>query len=426
MKMQPVIATLGLVLAANFVNAAGTAKTAAPKAKAKASSNKGFVNLPERGPIIQFRPTDGDDARPANPSLDTRPTVVLINNGQTCHDINQAIQGLHGSGGVVSIAAGTYVCTEPIIINRDNVKVIGAGRKQTLIKAANATPLPLVVIGSVINVMNPKTKSPHPNFMVQNISLSRMTIDGNYQSHQWAKNPARDTTKPRIDDVECFDPRNGVSQNCGTDSGHFIRNNALTIRRAEHVRVSDIETRGAYSGGITLEKGNRDVLMDNFSSSLNYFDGFAGYDTTESHFTNMNVSNNQYSGISLDWGFEWNSLSNVIAENNGDNGIFSQHVGHNTLENMRLANNKNLGIYLAGGFDEHEKPEAGTCDGVTIRNVVSIGPKFGVYVNGICKDIVLDKVRVLQPEMQCLWFMDGSDVKVGNSTCSNVEQSQKL
>jgi hypothetical protein len=335
---------------------------------------------------------------------------------KTCDSINQAIKALPASGGEIKLSAGIYTCSSPVIIDRDNVTIIGAGRTQTLIKAADMRPLPVVVIGSVNNSNSDEHGIPYPDRVTKNTSIRSLTIDGNFHSN------------PNAKDLECYNPKTNSSLNCGTDPGLFIRNNSLTIRRAEHVRISDIETRGAYSGGIVLEKKCVDVVMDNFSSTDNYFDGFAGYETAESRFSSFDVSKNQFSGISVDWGFEGNTFENGVANDNGDNGIFSQDVGRNTYQNLKLLNNHNLGIYIAGTFDGNNggKPIPGTCDGNKISGVETSGPKLGVVINSPCRATVIEKTSVHNNDLNCRWAMDGAEVSIQSSTCSNGVETKDL
>jgi hypothetical protein len=334
----------------------------------------------------------------------------------SCDAINKAIQALPPRGGTIELSSGTFICHSPVVIDKDNVTIIGAGRKETLIKAADLRPLPVVVIGSVINSAKDSQGNPLPDHVTKNVTLKSLTIDGNYK------------VDPNAKDLECYDPKTDTSLNCGTDPGSFIRNNSLTVRRAEHVRVSDIETRGAYSGGIVLEKKCVDVVMTNFSSTENYFDGFAGYETAESRFADFDVSRNQFSGISVDWGFEGNLFENGSASNNGDNGIFSQDVGRNTYSNLKLNGNKNLGIYIAGTFDGNNggKPIPGTCDGNKIIGLETSGPKEGILINSPCKGIVIENTKVQNPELKCLWAMDGAEISIHASTCSNATETKDL
>lgn len=51
-------------------------------------------------------------------------------------------------GGEVTIPAGTFTCEAPIFINRNNIKLWGAGEHKTVLQAAPGRFMPLIVIGS--------------------------------------------------------------------------------------------------------------------------------------------------------------------------------------------------------------------------------------------------------------------------------------
>ena len=241
-----------------------------------------------------------------------------------------------------------------------------------------------------------------------------MSIDGNYQAHQDPGN------------FECFNPENNQSLPCGADPGFFIRNNALTIRYSNHVRVSDLLTRGGFSGGIVLEKRNDDVKMDNFETTANWFDGFAGYETTNSVFSNFKAYGNQFSGLSVDESFEGNLFRDGEASENGDNGVFSADVGRNTYSRLRVMNNKNLGFYIDGTRGPNHQLIPHTCDGNRIEDTVISGPKFGVMVNHACIGTELSNVKIVQAQLNCTSFLPQAKVKMSGVTCSNANQVLSL
>ncbi|HSG39835.1 MAG TPA: hypothetical protein VLE27_09380, partial [Thermoanaerobaculia bacterium] len=85
-----------------------------------------------------------------------------------CAAIQQAINALPARGGEVVIPAGTHVCTVPIVIDRNNVVLRGAGAA-TVLRLANGANAPVLVIGQT---------SAAPTVERRNIRVSDFTIDG--------------------------------------------------------------------------------------------------------------------------------------------------------------------------------------------------------------------------------------------------------
>jgi len=330
---------------------------------------------------------------------------------QSCHKINEAVAALPPAGGTVKLAAGDFICDSPIIVSRDNVSIVGAGSTKTFIRASKGKAIPVFIIGTVFNSLQPDLKAgiPYPNYITRNVSLSGVSINGAYLPE----------TPPGH--LECWDPKTDTSQNCGKDVGYFIRNNSLTVRRTHHVRVSDIQANSSFSGGIVLEKLNLDIIIDGFSATMNAFDGFAGYETNSSLFKNFIVFENRYSGISVDCDFNGNIFEDGIATRNGDNGVFSADVSNNIYRRLKVIKNGNLGFYI-DGMRTDGKPVPGTCDGNEIHDTIISGPKFGVQINFPCKGIVINNVTIEQPKLECLSLFPGLDISITGSTCSDANR----
>ncbi len=331
----------------------------------------------------------------------------------SCVEVNKALAALPATGGTIKLAAGEFVCDSPIIVDRDNIAVIGAGSTKTIIRGAVGKPIPVFIIGTVINALQPDLKAgiPYPKRITRNISLSGVSINGSYD---------KQTTQPGH--LECWDPLTDSSQSCGKDVGYFIRNNSLTVRRAEHVRITDIQANRSYSGGIVLEKLNLDIIMDGFSATKNAFDGFAGYETTASLFKNFKVFENYYSGISVDCDFNGNVFEDGTASKNGDNGVFSADVSNNIYRRLKVVDNANLGFYIDGMRTPapEMKPVPGTCDNNEIHDTIISGPKFGIQINFPCKGIVINRTKIRQPKLECLsLFPGGLEISITGSTCSD-------
>ena len=242
-------------------------------------------------------------------------------------DIAKAIAALPEEGGRVLLSSGTYMMREPLVLDRDDVEVSG-DQETTILMLADHADCPLVVIGPM--------ETP-PTRKVSRVALRKLILDGN------RFNQAN----------EC---NGGPCDNGGLS---FIRNNALTIRSAEDVRVERVTARAARSGGLVLEKNSRRIHVSDFTSTQNHFDGFAAYETEESFFTRLYLHDNEAAGISIDLRFDRNIISHARLENNGSQGIFMRDSNFNNFNHLTVSGNGAQGIFLAQANDQHHTPCTG-------------------------------------------------------------------
>lgn len=242
-------------------------------------------------------------------------------------DIARAIASLPPEGGRVLLAAGTYVLREPLVLDRNDVELSG-DQESTVLMLSDHADCPLLVIGPM--------ETP-PTRKVSGIAVRKLTLDGNRQNQL----------------NEC---NGGPCDNGGIS---FIRNNALTIRSAEDVRVERVTARNARSGGLVLEKNSRRINVSDFTSHHNHFDGFAAYQTEESFFTRLYLHDNEAAGISIDLRFDRNIMSHARLENNGSQGIFMRDSNFNNFNHLTVAGNGAQGIFIAQANDQHNTPCTG-------------------------------------------------------------------
>jgi hypothetical protein len=275
-----------------------------------------------------------------------------------CEFIRQAIIDLPIEGGEIRIPAGTFDCHKMIIVNKDNVKIIGAGRDETILRLADHSHAPVLVIGDN-KVMKNESEDWVTVTRVKNIEVSDLTVDGNLKN--------QDATR------ECG---NGI---CDGDVTN-IRNNAITIRGASFVTLSRVTARNSISGGLVTEKYCDHLKVSDFASYGNHFDGFAGYQTSYSLFENMNLSRNRGAGISIDIDFTKNHFLGGILENNGDVGIFARDTNDVLFENLVITNSGNHGAFLAAS--EYKDTCANRNE---FRSVIIEGSKGnGIHISDPC------------------------------------------
>lgn len=332
--------------------------------------------------------------------------LAMADQEMDCSSVQAAIDALPIQGGRVDLKPGEYVCDFPIVINKDNVLLNGAGSNLTLISARPGLAMPVILIGE------PKVDATGlPLRETIGVTVQNLSVNGNMDKH------------PDASHNECYEY--DLKQSVGCDyASNLVRNNGITVRRARGARIYNVVTYGAVSGGIVTEKVTNDLIIDGFESFKNFYDGFAGYQTKGSVIRNINIHDNYFSGISVDLGFIGNTFDGGMVHANLDNGVFSANVGSNTYLNLNLFGNGNHGFYIDGTRRESDDDGPpvlvpGTCDGNVIIDCKIYGGRDGVYVNHICQDILLLRTHVINAELKCVYEYPGSKVIQNDVQCTN-------
>lgn len=105
-------------------------------------------------------------------------------------------------------------------------------------------------------------------------------------------------------------------------------------------------TQRCRSGGLVTEKGCRRLVVRDFASSDNEFDGLACYQTADSRFTGLDLRRNKSAGISTDQDFDHNTISHVRMFNNGSHGIFMRNSSHNSFQHLQVKSNGRAAIFV--------------------------------------------------------------------------------
>jgi Right handed beta helix region len=270
--------------------------------------------------------SDGSSTAEITRPPETKRTEIHVPLGSGA-DIARAIKALPPEGGRILLEAGTYYLREPLVLDRNDVEVSG-DQEATVLMLVDHADCPLLVIGPM--------ETP-PTRKVSGVALRKLTLDGN-----------------RLNQAnEC---NGGPCDNGGLS---HIRNNALTIRSAEDVRVERVTARLARSGGVVLEKNCRRIHISDFTSHSNHFDGFAAYETEESFFTRLYLHSNAAAGISIDLRFDRNIVSHARLEKNGSQGIFMRDSNFNNFNHLTVTENGLQGIFLAQANDQNNTPCTG-------------------------------------------------------------------
>ncbi len=216
--------------------------------------------------------------------------------------IQDAIDSLAPSGGTVYIPKGTFVVNSFIRLSMSNVILEGSG-KSTVLKLGNNRNHPVIVIGDY--------SAENPTYIVSNVEVRNLAIDGN-----------------KAEQSSEYDAEYG-----------YLRNNGITLRRAEFCSVENVHISSCRSGGVVSEKGCKYLILDNIITESNYFDGLCLYETEISIVSNVISRNNDEAGFSCDCEFNRNIFVSLFAYDNGTYGFYHGKGDYNTISAASFIDN---------------------------------------------------------------------------------------
>ncbi len=268
-------------------------------------------------------------------------TIVVTGSSQgaplrSCEVIQRAIDRLAPTGGQVEVRSGTYVCTAPIVIDRDNVELRGEGTG-TVLRLADGANAPVLVLGQTI---------PTPAVTRRNIHILDLVIEGNRLNQEF----------------ECW------GGPCTATNP--IRNNGITLRQVSDVLIEHVTVSSARSGGLVSELGSRRLTVRDFTAFDNHFDGLAGYETEDSTFSGLYLYNNCAAGLSFDIRFNNNIVGDVVIHRDassecdpllpdGTVGIFMRDSRDNVFHGIQIRNSREHGVFLAQVDTDTTTPASG-------------------------------------------------------------------
>ncbi len=279
--------------------------------------------------VTVFNPEPGGGASDAL-------SFTISSAGLACEAVQQALD----QGGVVTLEAALYTCRTPLVIRRNNTWLRGQGPATQLRLADNANA-PVIVIGQTVAT---------PTETRRNVRVSDLMIDGNRLNQTSETSPAEPA----------------------------LRNNGISVRRAEDVLIEHVTVRSARSGGLVTELGCRRITVRDFTSYDNHFDGLAGYETEDSLFSGLYLYDNLAAGLSFDIRFNKNTLSDVVITGSRTVGIFMRDARDNLFKGLQIKGSREHGIFLAQVDDDATKPAAGNA---FVGLLISGSMGAGVRVN---------------------------------------------
>ncbi len=241
----------------------------------------------------------------------TQAMVMTLPPGVTSDEIQQALDLLPVSGGVVVLPPGTFEVRQPIVLQRDHQTLRGSGGA-TVLRLADGANCPVIILGEPVK---------NPQATVKDLRVSDLFVDGN-RSHQQRE----------------------LWQLQG--EGSEIRNNGITIQNVSDSTVEHVTCARCRSGGLVTTLGVRRLTVRDLTAFDNEFDGLACYQTEDCLFTELYLHNNPGAGISLDLAFNHNVISNAVLAAN-DLGIFMRESCDNQFHNISIRNSRHYGVFMA-------------------------------------------------------------------------------
>ena len=284
------------------------------------------------------------------------PVVINLGAGATDAQIQSALDALPVAGGEVVPPPGRFEIGKPIVLQRDHQTLRGSGGTTILHLADNAN-CPVIIMGDPVNT---------PTKIVRHLKVAGFFIDGN-RNHQ-----QRELWREQ-------------------GEGSEIRNNGITLQSLEDSTVENVIAARCRSGGLVTTMGVRRLVVSNFESFDNEFDGLACYLTEDSLFAGLNLHDNPGAGISLDLAFNHNVISNASLSGN-DLGIFMRASRENQFLNVTIRNSHHHGVFMA-----HSETQTATGWGPAPKTECA----YNAFTNLIA--------------MNC----GGAAFRVNNTTCTN-------
>lgn len=299
-----------------------------------------------------------------------------------CDGIQGAIDDLPASGGEVVVAAGTYVCDEPVVIAADNVRLRGSG-PATLLTLSDGANTPLLIVGDITAT---------PAVTHHHVVVSDLQLDGNGGAQP----------------DECWGgPCTG---------GYFlpIRNNTLTVRGSTDVLIERVVAHDAASGGLVVELGSRRIEVRGFESYDHKFDGLAAYLTEESIFTGLHLHDNGAAGLSFDDEFNSNIISDVVIADNAKVGLFMRFSQDNLFSDMQVMRSGEHGMFIAHVDGAANAATGNSFDGIVITD----SAQWGVFVaNDTNVDNLIVGIQYASNTDGCLFEPSAGLVEVVGYVC---------
>ncbi len=239
-----------------------------------------------------------------------QPTVVSIPSTAGSQEIQQALDQLPEDGGEVVLAPGTYEIKQAIVLRRDHQGLRGSGAS-TILRLADSANCPVIVLGAPMI---------EPRPIVSHLHVSDLFIDGN-RNHQ-----------------QCEEWK--------ACKASWVANNGISVETVTDAEIERVSCAHCRSGGLVTANGTRRLVVRDFTTFDNEYDGLACYLTEESIFSRIFSHDNRAAGISLDLSFSHNVISEAVLTGN-EHGIFMRDTRGNVFQGLVIRSSREHGVFMA-------------------------------------------------------------------------------
>lgn len=215
---------------------------------------------------------------------------------------------------IIYVSAGDYILYDTFRIDQSNVSIIAEPGTRAIL-APNINK-PVVAIGS---------QEEYPTYVIENIYISGVEIDGNKNNQTSENEPGR----------------------------FWIRNNGIDVRSVQRLRLDNVVSNNTKSGGLVVSWGSSDVYVSNSSFNNNHYDGVAYYDSKRIYTSNSSMRDNGYAGVSIDNDLRDSIFSNCIIDSNHQVGIFARFSQMVTFNDCRITNSGDYAVFLGHNEDDN-------------------------------------------------------------------------
>lgn len=330
-------------------------------------------------------------------------------NGADTIDDTKAIQDCidyvaNKGGGVVFFPKGNYIISNRKIPGKaiclsakSNVSFEGENQKQTILKLADNQP----AFSSVLTINN-----------ASNISIEKLTIDGNYKNQHVVNNEhSHGILIDRCDSIKVFNCT--LVNTCGDGLG--IRGVQTS---STNIRIKNCSFNGNQRDGIVLGSGFNGVKIENcFFGKDIVHDAIHTEPERGSFFGNVLIENNNIE----------TSNNITIAGSSSDTMATNYLIQNNTLKSCSIYMVYASGVTIQNNVIENSAQRSAVtifknCDNIVIRNnqfTVNHNAAFTITYSGnrFSKNIIIDSntINFNVADVPCFQIKGCDDIQISNN-----------
>lgn len=224
-------------------------------------------------------------------------------------DLQQAIDRLPANGKPVTVclAEGEFPLRNLVSIQRDNVRLRGAGAG-TVLRMADGVQQPLLVVGDYQNQQ--------PSRVIHDVAIENMTLIGSTGDKEFM--PERP----------------------------YLSNSVVVVRSGQNVRMADLNVSKCRSACLLSEYDSHDLVIENNDVFGAIWDGVSFNRSAKIKLINNYIHDNVAAGLTTE-NLEDSEIRDNRFERNGSQGIYLADARRNRFINNQFTGNKSSGLFLA-------------------------------------------------------------------------------